>query len=161
MAIRTVEKTIGDSLFKINTMNNDKRIPLLARITKVFGQSLSAIFGGGESAPQDVETLEAIKASNAGQPLTQEQEILLAKKAEKDQQLFSDSLSKAVGFLTTNMDAETVPAIIKDLFRESQVVKDNTVIGFNDVELGELFHILVFIAQENFGSVFQLGGIKV
>ncbi len=161
MAIKTVEKMIGDSLFKINTMNNDKRIPLLARITKVFGQSLSAIFGGGESAPQDVETLEAVKANDAEQPLTQEQEILLAKKAEKDQQLFSESLSKAVGFLTSNMDKEDVPALIKELFDKSQVVKENTVVTYNDVELGELFQILLFIVQENFGSVFQLGGIKV
>jgi len=161
MAIRTVEKTIGDSLYKINTMNNDKRIPLLARITKVFGQSLSAIFGGGESAPQDVDTLEAIKADQAGKTLTQEQEILLAKKAERDQQLFSESLSKAVGFLTSNMDKEDVPALIKELFDKSQVVKENTVVTYNDVELGELFQILLFIVQENFGSVFQLGGIKV
>lgn len=163
MAIKTVEKQIGDSLFKINTMNNDKLVPFLARLTKVFGQSLTAVFGGNDSAPQDIETLEAIKASQLGSPLTQEQEILLAKKAEQDQKLFADNLSKAVSFLVDNMGKEDVPALIKELFIASQVVRDGSTstVGYNDVDLGELFQVLLFIVQENFGSVFRLGGIKV
>ncbi len=161
MAIKTVEKQIGDSIFKINTMNNDNRIPLLVRVTKLFSQSLSAIFGGSESAPQDVETMEAMEVAQINpDALTSEQKVLLAKKAEKDQEIFANSLSKAAGFLVENLDKEDVYLLTKDLFNKSQVVKDNQTVGYNDLELGELFQVIFFIINENFSSVFQLGGIK-
>ena len=172
MAIRTVEKTIGDHVYSFNTMNTGKRIGFLSRITKAFGSSITAFFGavGGNTSPTDVDTLEAIKAQESlnygiegAKALTSEQEILLSKHADKQQQAMFDGITKAVELLVGNMDKENVEVLIKDLIVKSEVTIDNRPVNYdNDFDdLGDLFTLLIGIVQENFGSVFTMGsGIK-
>jgi len=162
MAIRTIEKTIGNSVYSFNTMNTGKRVEFLARITKAFGASITAFFNSTDTAPDDVDTLEAIKAFSEAKPLTPEQEVLLAKKQEKDNVKMSDNITKAVELLIQNMDKENVPALIKDLTVRSEVVINGKPLTNYDTEiedLGELFQLLFSIVQENFGSVFTLSGV--
>lgn len=162
MAIETKEKQIGSSSFKINTMANGKRMKYMTRLTKVFGGSLTAMFGGGDTAPVDVDTLQAVKASQEGSPLTPEQEVLLAKKAEKDQELFAANITKATNLLVEGLDKEDVTVLVKELYNDSQVKKDDKLADFDHgIEFGELLQVLYWVVQENFGSVFQLGGIRV
>lgn len=168
MAIETKEKQIGSSSFKINTMANGKRMKYMTRLTKVFGGSLTAMFGGGESAPVDVDTLAAMKAKELAEvsvdapALTPEQEVLLAKKAEKDQEMFAANITKAVNLLVEGLDKEDVGVLVKELYNDSQVQKEGKLADYdNGIEFGELLQVLYWIVQENFGSVFQLGGIRV
>lgn len=172
MAIRTVDKTIGDHVYSFNTMNTGKRVNFLTRITKAFGSSVTTFFGavGGSSSPADVETLEALKAQEAlnysiegAKALTSEQEILLSKHADKQQQAMFEGITKAVQLLVENMDKENVEVLIKDLVIKSEVSVDNRPVNYdNDFEnLADLFGLLVEIVQEN-GLVFLTGnGIKV
>ena len=172
MAIRTVDKTIGDNVYSFNTMNTGKRIGFLTRITKAFGSSITAFFGavGGNTSPEDTDTLEAIKAQEAlnyliegAKALTSEQEILLSKHADKQQQAMFAGITQAVELLVGNMDKENVEVLIKDLIVKSEVTIDNRPVNYdNDFDdLGDLFTLLIDIVQENFGSVFTMGsGIK-
>ena len=72
------------------------------------------------------------------------------------------SLTAAVNLLVEGLGKEDVNALVKELYNASQVQKDNVLADFeHGIEFGELLQVLFWIVQENFGSVFQLGGIKV
>lgn len=171
MAIRTVEKTIGEHVYSFNTMNTGKRMNFLTRMTKAFGESIPAFFGavGGAGSASDVETLEAIKVQEAlsfgiegAKALTSEQEVLLSKHAEKQHQAYFDGITKAVGLLVNNMDKENVEVLIKDLIIKSEVSVDSRPVNYdNDFEeLFDLFTLLFAIVQEN--GFFPMGnGIRV
>jgi hypothetical protein len=170
MAIRTIEKTIGNSVYTFNTMNTGNRVQFLARVTKAFGPSVGAFFGGISSngAPDDVDTLEALKAQAAldnyeegAKPLSSEQEILIAKQNDKQQKAMFEGVTKAVELLVTNLDKEIVPQLIKDLVTKSEVSIDNKPVNYDQDfdDLGDLFKLLIEILTENFGSVFTLGSV--
>ena len=171
MAIKTVEKTINGETYKINTLNTSNSVKFLAKFTRLFGTSIPVMFAGGDSVPADVETLEALKVADQirsgieGKVLTPEQELLLAKKSEKDSQVLSENITKAVRNLVESMDKEDVSIFVKELFQASSVVRGTStqLLDYeNGVEdVGELLQIMLFIVSTNFGSVFRLGGIAV
>ncbi len=182
MAIKTVEKIIDGEVYKINTLNTSNSVKFLARFTKLFGTSIPVMFSGGDSVPNDVETLEALKivehnqriniliAAGSGseddlKKLSPEQELFLAKKAENDAKVLSENITKAVRNLVESMDKEDVGSFVKELYLASSVARGTSTQlldyenGISDV--GELIQIIIFIIQTNFGSVFRLGGIAV
>lgn len=163
MAIKTEEKQIGSSSFKINTLNNERRMEFTPRLIKLFGDSIPTLIVSlsGEVAASDVETLEAVKAQQEGLDLTPEQEVLLSKRSERSQEIFASGVTKASQMFIAGLGREDITGLAKDLYSKSQVQKDNKLVGFNDVEFDELVQILIWILVENFAPLFRVGGIVV
>ena len=129
MAIETFEKVIGGSNYMITQLPARRALKLQAKLLKLIGPSASLLFAA----------------------------------AAKDLDSADDSIPQAVRLLAEQLDDKTFDALVMEMIKG--VRKEGHEIDERNIDmefagnLNELFLVLQYVLEVNFGDFFQEGGI--